>query len=84
MFLFVREIEPLIAILRSVADAGGVQPSEVGVLTPYDAQKARLKKAINEEFVSHLSIYLSLDCIAFLHLQLVYLPSAYLDLRLSL
>nr|CEL65285.1 TPA: ATP-dependent helicase, putative [Neospora caninum Liverpool] len=44
------EIDPIIAILQSVANEGSVLPSQIGVLTPYDAQKARLRKAINETF----------------------------------
>ena len=47
-----REIDPILAILRSVLQCGTIRPSEIGILTPYDAQKARIRFALNDSFVS--------------------------------
>lgn len=50
--LLFREIDPILAILRSVLQCGTIRPSEIGILTPYDAQKARIRFALNDSFVS--------------------------------
>lgn len=50
--LRLREIDPILAILRSVLQCGTIRPSQIGILTPYDAQKVRLRNAVNETFVS--------------------------------
>ncbi|KAL8432870.1 hypothetical protein ACSSS7_004273 [Eimeria intestinalis] len=45
------EIDPILAILRSVLQCGTIRPAEIGILTPYDAQKARIRFALNDAFV---------------------------------
>lgn len=50
--LSLSEIDPILAILRSVLQCGTIRPSEIGILTPYDAQKARIRFALNDSFVS--------------------------------
>ncbi|KFH08477.1 putative regulator of nonsense transcripts [Toxoplasma gondii MAS] len=63
VFCSCREIDPIIAILQSVANEGSVLPSQIGVLTPYDAQKARLRKAINETFVPPACYQIEVDSV---------------------
>ncbi|PFH32354.1 AAA family protein [Besnoitia besnoiti] len=57
------EIDPIVAILQSVANEGSVLPSQIGVLTPYDAQKARLRKAINETFEPPACYHIEVDSV---------------------
>lgn len=42
------EAEVLLAVLRSILDAGDVAESQIGILTPYDAQKWLLKRKIQQ------------------------------------
>ncbi|OEH80360.1 putative ATP-dependent helicase [Cyclospora cayetanensis] len=58
-----REIDPILAILRSVLQCGTIRPSEIGILTPYDAQKARIRFALNDSFDKALSYQIDVDSV---------------------
>ncbi|XP_026191757.1 uncharacterized protein LOC34622030 [Cyclospora cayetanensis] len=57
------EIDPILAILRSVLQCGTIRPSEIGILTPYDAQKARIRFALNDSFDKALSYQIDVDSV---------------------
>lgn len=57
------EIDPILAILRSVLQCGTIRPSEIGILTPYDAQKARIRFALNDAFDKALSYQIDVDSV---------------------
>ncbi|CDJ52087.1 hypothetical protein EBH_0002750 [Eimeria brunetti] len=57
------EIDPILAILRSVLQCGTIRPSEIGILTPYDAQKARIRSALNDSFDKTLCYHIDVDSV---------------------
>ncbi|KAL8448584.1 hypothetical protein Emag_003899 [Eimeria magna] len=57
------EIDPILAILRSVLQCGTIRPAEIGILTPYDAQKARIRFALNDAFDKALSYQIDVDSV---------------------
>ncbi|CDJ69231.1 ATP-dependent helicase, putative [Eimeria necatrix] len=57
------EIDPILAILRSVLQCGTIRPSEIGILTPYDAQKARIRFALNDSFDKALCYQIDVDSV---------------------
>ncbi|KAL8453752.1 hypothetical protein Emed_000693 [Eimeria media] len=58
-----KEIDPILAILRSVLQCGTIRPAEIGILTPYDAQKARIRFALNDAFDKALSYQIDVDSV---------------------
>ncbi|KEG02884.1 hypothetical protein YYE_01811 [Plasmodium vinckei vinckei] len=57
------EIEPLIAVLKSIVNEGCVSVDEIGILTAYDAQKIKLKKAVQEAFPYEAAHRIEIDSI---------------------
>ncbi|CRG98005.1 erythrocyte membrane-associated antigen, putative [Plasmodium gallinaceum] len=57
------EIEPLISVLKSIINEGCVSVDEIGILTAYDAQKMKLKKAVQEAFPYEASHRIEIDSI---------------------
>ncbi|CRG98365.1 erythrocyte membrane-associated antigen, putative [Plasmodium relictum] len=57
------EIEPLISVLKSIINEGCVSVDEIGILTAYDAQKMKLKKAVQESFPYEASHRIEIDSI---------------------
>lgn len=57
------EIEPLITVLKSIINEGCVSVDEIGILTAYDAQKMKLKKAVQDAFSYEASHRIEIDSI---------------------
>ncbi|SBT86861.1 erythrocyte membrane-associated antigen, putative [Plasmodium malariae] len=57
------EIEPLISVLKSIINEGCVSVDEIGILTAYDAQKMKLKKAVQESFPYEAAHRIEIDSI---------------------
>lgn len=57
------EIEPLIAVLKSIVNEGCVSVDEIGILTAYDAQKVKLKKAVQDAFPYEAACRIEIDSI---------------------
>ncbi|EUD66703.1 hypothetical protein C922_03028 [Plasmodium inui San Antonio 1] len=57
------EIEPLISVLKSIVNEGCVSVDEIGILTAYDAQKIKLKKAVQDAFPYEAACRIEIDSI---------------------
>ncbi|GAW78874.1 hypothetical protein, conserved [Plasmodium gonderi] len=57
------EIEPLISVLKSIVNEGCVSVDEIGILTAYDAQKVKLKKAVQDAFPYEAACRIEIDSI---------------------
>lgn len=57
------EIEPLISVLKSVINEGCVSIDEIGILTAYDAQKIKLKAAVQKAFSHEAACRVEIDSI---------------------
>ncbi|KJP89295.1 hypothetical protein AK88_00957 [Plasmodium fragile] len=57
------EIEPLVSVLKSIVNEGCVSVDEIGILTAYDAQKVKLKKAVQDAFPYEAACRIEIDSI---------------------
>eukprot|EP00921_Rhytidocystis_pertsovi_P009173 GHVQ01014764.1.p1 GENE.GHVQ01014764.1~~GHVQ01014764.1.p1 ORF type:complete len:1556 (+),score=150.82 GHVQ01014764.1:209-4876(+) len=57
------EIPAVLAIIRSILESDGVPPKQIGVLTPYDAQKIRLRRAVQDSFPYEIASQIEIDSV---------------------